>query len=57
MHEERWHVSQYVNGELINHHVFTDWDYARVQIRRKGLLSGTNVLARPSQCECRGRVS
>lgn len=57
MNEERWHVTQYVNGEQISHHVYTDWDYARFQIRSKGLLSGTNVLARSSKCECRGRLS
>jgi hypothetical protein len=50
-----WHVTQYANGELVAHNVYTDWDYARLQIHRKGLLSGTCVLARPSQCECRGK--
>lgn len=53
---ERWHVSQFIDGKLIAHHVYTNYDYARVQIHRKGLLSGANVLTRPSQCECRGRV-
>jgi hypothetical protein len=52
-----WHLTQYVNGEQIMHHVYTDWDYARSQIARKGLWSGTNVLARPSRCECRGRLT
>lgn len=54
---ERWHFSQYANGELIKHEVLTDYDYARMQIRRRGLLSGTNVLTRSSKCECRGRLS
>lgn len=57
MNEERWHVAQFVNDELVAHHVYTDWDYARVQIHRKGLLSGVNVLCRGSKCECRGRLT
>lgn len=57
MNEERWHVSQYAQGELISHHVYPDWEYARAQIHRKGLLMGVNVLARASKCECRGRMS
>ena len=55
MNEIRWHVSQYLNGESIGHNVFTEYESALGFIKRHGLLNGTNMLCRPSQCECRGR--
>lgn len=53
---ERWHVAQFADERMVKHNVFTEYASALGFIKRHGLLNGTNMLARPSQCDCRGRI-